>query len=371
VWIHGGSNRAGGPNDIVLSDVGKQLVIVGVRYRLGIFGFLSHPALTAEQGGSGNYGIMDQIAALRWVHDNIAKFGGDPANVTIAGESAGSQDVSLLLAAPAARGLFGKAIMESGTPGFGFPFRSLADGERLGRQADDLLKAGGDIARMRQMSVPALLAADLKLHDDALESDSFTWLRTTVDRNVFPSDPRALLEQAPPRPVIVGTNKIEFGVERPHRDALIAKAFGPNEGAARRYYNADQPLPPDDSRLGSLDLQIGTDIIFRCPGEHMAQLLSAKGAPIWRYEFDSAPNGGKTSHAVEISYAFGELSFAPGLSLKPYWINFAKSGDPNGAGLPQWPRFTAQAQQHVLFDAKGVTLEGPLRPQLCSLEDRL
>src|SRR5205085_9555853 len=152
VWIHGGSNRAGGPNDIVLSDVGKQLVIVGVRYRLGIFGFLSHPALTAEQGGSGNYGIMDQIAALRWVHDNIAKFGGDPANVTIAGESAGSQDVSLLLAAPAARGLFGKAIMESGTPGFGFPFRSLADGERLGRQADDLLKAGGDIARMRQMS---------------------------------------------------------------------------------------------------------------------------------------------------------------------------------------------------------------------------
>src|SRR4051794_34778692 len=138
VWIHGGSNRAGGPNDIVLSDVGNQVVIVGVRYRLGIFGFLSHPALTAEQGASGNYGIMDQIAALRWVHDNIARFGGDPGNVTIAGESAGAQDVSLLLAAPEANGLFGKAIMESGTPGFGMTFRSLADAERIRLQAGDL-----------------------------------------------------------------------------------------------------------------------------------------------------------------------------------------------------------------------------------------
>jgi para-nitrobenzyl esterase len=371
VWIHGGSNRAGGPNDIVLSDVGTKVVIVGVRYRLGIFGFLSHPALTAEQGASGNYGIMDQIAALRWVHDNIGRFGGDAANVTIAGESAGSQDVSLLLAAPAARGLFEKAIMESGTPGFGLPFRSLRDAERIGMQADDLLKAGGSIAKMRAMSVPALLAVDLKLHDDSMESDDMMWLRTTVDGKVFPADPRMLLEQAPPRPVILGTNKIEFGSDREHRDALIAKAFGPNEAAARAYYHADQPSPPDDPRLGSLDEQIGTDIIFRCPTEHVAQLLSSRGAKVWRYEFDSAPNGARTSHAAEIPYAFWDSSFAPGLSLKPYWVNFFRTGDPNGTGLPQWPEFTGEAQQHVLFDAKGVTVEGPLRPQLCALEDRL
>lgn len=371
VWIHGGSNRAGGPNDIVLSDVGKQVVIVGVRYRLGIFGFLSHPALTAEQGGSGNYGIMDQVAALRWVHDNIARFGGDPANVTIAGESAGSQDVSLLLAAPAARGLFQKAIMESGTPGFGMPFRSLKEAERIGMQADDLLKAGGSIERLRHMSVPALLAVDLKLHEPAAVSDSMVWLRTTVDGKLFPTDPRTLLEAAPPRPVIVGSNKVEFGSDRVHRDEFIAKAFGANEAAARAYYRADQPDPPEDPRLGTLDEQIGTDIIFRCPAEHLAQLLAAKGAPVWRYEFDAAANGGKTSHAAEIGYAFGELSFAPGLSLKPYWIDFIRSGDPNVAGLPQWPRFTSDTQQHVLFDAKGVTVEGPLRPQLCSLGDAL
>ena len=142
VWIHGGSNRVGGPNDIILSDVGKQVVIVGVRYRLGILGFLSHRELTAEQGASGNYGLMDQIAALRWVNRNIARFGGDPADVTIAGESAGAQDVSLLLAAPSARPLFAKAIIESGSPGFGMPVRTLSEAERIGDQAADLLGPG-------------------------------------------------------------------------------------------------------------------------------------------------------------------------------------------------------------------------------------
>ena len=250
---------------------------------------------------------MDQIAALRWVHNNIAKFGGDPRNVTIAGESAGSQDASLLLAAPAARGLFEKAIMESGTPGFGMPFRSLQDAEHLGMQADDLLKASGSIERMRTMSVPALLAVDLKLHDDAMVSDSMTWLRITVDGKVLPTDPRALLEQAPPRPVIIGNNKVEFGADREHRDAFIAKSFGPNEAAARSYYGSENPNSAGDLRLGSLDEQIGTDITFRCPAEHLANLLSAKGSSVWRYEFDSAPNGAKTSHAAEIPYAFGRL----------------------------------------------------------------
>ena len=198
-----------------------------------------------------------------------------------------------------------------------------------------------------------------------------TWLRTTLDGKVLPADPRTLLEQAPARPAIIGSNKVEFGSDREHRDAFIAKTFGPNEEAARAYYHADQPEPPDDPRLGNLDEQIGTDITFRCPAEHLAELLSAKGAPVWRYEFDAAQDGGKTSHAAEISYAFGDSTFAPGQSLKPYWIAFIRSGDPNAQGLAQWPRFTPQTQQHILFDAKGATIEGTLRPQLCSLEDRL
>jgi para-nitrobenzyl esterase len=314
---------------------------------------------------------MDQIAALQWVQRNIAKFGGDPKHVTIAGESAGSQDVSLLLAAPAAAPLFSQAIMESGTPGFGIPFRSLTDAERIGAQADALLGAGGDIEKMRGMSVPALLAVDLQLHDDAIESDSALWLRMTVDGKVFPSDPRTLLEKAPAKAVILGSNRVEFGTNRPHRDSLIARAFGQREAEARAFYHADQPDPPADPRMGTLDDQIGTDVTFRCPTEKMAQILSAKGAPVWRYEFDGAPNGGKTSHAAEIPYAFGDSKLANGMALKPYWLNFMLHDDPNGSGLPQWPRFTPAAPAHVLFNDAGVSQLGALRPEICSLMDRI
>jgi para-nitrobenzyl esterase len=378
VWIHGGSNRFGGPGDTVLSDLGKQVVLVGIRYRLGIFGFLSHRELTAEQGGSGNYGLMDQVAALQWVQRNIAKFGGDPTHVTIAGESAGSQDVGLLLAAPAARPLFAQAIMESGTPDFGMPPRSLGDAERLGDQADALLGAGGDIEKMRRMSVAALLAVDLKLHDDAMEDDSLMWLRTTIDGKVLPASPRVLLESAPAKPLIIGSNRFELSLPggRTHQDAFVAKAIGRNEAAARQFYRLDQPEPAPDPRLGTVDDQIATDVTFRCPAEHMAEILSSKGAPVWRYEFDAAPGGGKTGHAVEIPYAFGDSKFAGGqspggLSLKPYWLNFVLNGDPNGTGLAQWPRFTPATHAHVLFSDSGVTPLRALRPAICTLLDRI
>jgi para-nitrobenzyl esterase len=373
VWIHGGSNRFGGPDDIILSDIGKQVVLVGIRYRLGIFGFLSHRKLSAEQGGSGDYGLMDQIAALQWVQRNIAKFGGDPARVTIAGESAGSQDVGLLLAAPAAWPLFEQAIMESGTPDFGMPPRSLVDAGRIGDQADALLGAGGDIEKMRRMSVPALLAVDLELHDDALEDDSYMWLRATIDGKVLPASPRALLASAPAKPLIIGSNRFELSLPggRTHQDAFVAKAFARNEDAARAYYRLDQPDPAADPRLGTRDEQIATDVTFRCPAGHMAEILSAKAAPVWRYEFDAAPGGGKTGHAVEIPYAFGDSTFGAGLSLAPYWLNFVLHGDPNGVGLAHWPRFTPATHAHVLFSDSGVTPLGALRPEICSLLERI
>ena len=373
VWIHGGSNRAGGPNDIVLSDVGSKVVIVGVRYRLGIFGFLSHRKLTAEQGASGNYALMDQLAALRWVRRNIAKFGGDPANVTIAGESAGSQDVSLLLLAPAARPLFARAIMESGTPGFGMPFRTLAEAESIGDQAGKLLGTGGSLLRLRRASAKALLAVDLKLHDPAAPDDSFVWLRTTVDGHYLPADPLQLLAQSPTKPVILGSNRLEFGLGGgpAERDRFIALAFGANAERAHAAYGLDRPAPPSDPRLGTRDEQIATDLVFRCPTARFASMMAAKGAPVWNYEFDSAPDGGKTSHAAEIGYAFGDKTFAPGLSLKPYWLNFIRTGDPNGGSLPHWPSFTAAQPRHVLFDANGVTPQGPLRPEYCSLDERI
>jgi para-nitrobenzyl esterase len=375
VWIHGGSNRAGSPGDIVASPmVADGIVLVGVRYRLGIFGFLPHRALAAEAGGStGNYALMDQIAALRWVRRNIARFGGDPANVTIAGESAGAQDVSLLLAAPAARGLFHKAIMESGTPGFGLPFRSLEEAERLGDQMDALLASGGDIGRLRHTSVPALLAADLKLQDDALEADDYMWLRTTIDGEVLPRSPAELIAEAPSRPAIVGSNRLELDLPggRPHRDAFVAKAFGKTEAQARLFYGLDRPDPPADPRLGTRDQQIATDLTFRCPGNALAAMLATNGAPVWRYEFDLAPNGGQTRHALEIGYAFGESRSAAGLSLRPYWVDFVKTGDPNSAAMPQWPRFAAANGAYLALEEGGFKASRGLRAEPCRLLDRL
>ena len=373
VWIHGGSNRAGGPNDIVLSDVGKQVVIVGVRYRLGIFGFLSHRRLTAEQGASGNYGLMDQLAALKWVKRNIARFGGDPKNITIAGESAGSQDVSLALLEPGARGLFQRAIMESGTPGFGMRFRSLHEAEAVGAETDTLLNTGGDIAQLRQVPARDLLAADLKLHDPGAPDDSFLWLRTTIDGKAIPRDPRRLLAEAPAKPIIIGSNRFEFGLGGGHaeRDRFIAEAFGMRASQARAVYRLDRPDPAADPRLGTRDEQIATDVIFRCPAQRFATVMAAKGAPVWNYEFDAAPNGGKSSHAGEIAYAFGDSKLAHGLSLKPYWLNFMQTGNPNGDSLPPWPRFERDKPAHALFTDSGLAPLGALRPEVCSLLDTI
>ncbi|MEZ0244267.1 MAG: carboxylesterase family protein, partial [Sphingomonas sp.] len=198
VWIHGGSNFSGSGRGTVQSRItDRGVVLVAIQYRLGLLGFLAHRGAAAEAGGhAGNYGLMDQIAALRWVQANIAKFGGDPANVTIFGESAGAQDVSLLLAAPQARGLFAKAIMESGTPGFGMPPRPLENALTLGDQAQQLLHAGS-IAEMRKRPLADLLAADLKLNDPSLVANDFRWLRTAIDGAVITRAPRDLLAEAP------------------------------------------------------------------------------------------------------------------------------------------------------------------------------
>ena len=173
--------------------------------------------------------------------------------------------------------------------------------------------------------------------------------------------------------MIVGSNRIELEVPggRNHRDAFVAKAFGAKAALATAYYRMDRPDAPDDPRFGSLDQQIGTDVNFRCPATHFAQIMAAKGAPVWRYEFDAAADGGKTSHAAEIPYAFGDAKLAGGLSLTPYWLNFIRSGEPNGSGVPQWPRFMSAARKELIFSDSGVSAQGPVHPQICAMLDNL
>ena len=375
VWIHGGSNRAGSARGTVLSGIGAgKVVLVSIQYRLGILGFLAHRGAAAEAGGhAGNYGLMDQIAALRWVRDNVANFGGDPENVTIFGHSAGAQDVTLLLAAPEARGLFHKAIAQSGTPGFGIPFRSLESALEIGDQADKLLDGGGSIEMLRRTSLPALLAADLKLADPGLPSNDFLWLNTVIDGAVLPRSPRELLAEGPRRPVIIGSNRAEFADDKPDWDKALAARFGANAARARAFYGIGSGAV-EDERLGPAWLQFGTDWTFRCPAGRVAELLARIGSPVWRYELDlNAEDGGRTRHGAELAYVLGEARFRSGnfdTSLQDYWTNFARTGDPNGE-LPHWPAFTGKGRAHVLFDAAGVHREAMLREPICSMLEEL
>jgi para-nitrobenzyl esterase len=363
VWIHGGSNRAGSAGETVRSSLARRgVVLVAVQYRLGLLGYLPHRALAGEQGGhAGNYGLMDQIAALRWVQANIARFGGDPAQVTIFGESAGAQDVGLLLAAPETKGLFARAILQSGTPSFGLSWRPLNEALRLGDQLDAVMGTDGSIAPLRAASAHALLEADKALHDPALQHDDFLWLRTTIDGAVLSRDPRALLLEAPKRPVIIGSNRAEFGLPggRAHRDADVDDAFGPNAEKARAFYRLDQPDPAPDPRLGDRDLRISTDILFRCPAGHLSDLLSGAGWPVWRYEFDMAPDGGRSFHGADIGFVMEG-------ALQPYWLAFAQAGKPG----PAWPAY-APGRRHAMFDARGLTASANLAATPCDWMDRI
>ncbi len=376
VWIHGGSNKAGSPRGMVHSSlVQRGVVVVGIRYRLGLLGFLSHRAFAAEaNGASGNYGLMDQMAALAWVRANIASFGGDPGNITITGESAGSMDVGLLLAAPGARTLFDKAGMESGTPQFGMPPRPLAEALAIGDQLQNLLGVS-DASALRRASVAALIAADDQLVDPAINLPGYIWLRPTIDGAVLPDTPARLLAAAPSRPLLIGTNRIELTVPGGDAERYIDVMFPLNRAAANTWYASPRT---DDPRLGDAGQILSADGTFRCPAGRMAALVSDGGAPVWRYEFDYGPNGGLTTHAHEIGYIFGDarIGTTPPLHLQDYWVNFARTGNPNGAGadgtpLPRWPGFSARRPVHIRFGPDTITTGTNLGGTPCAYTDAL
>jgi len=375
VWIHGGGNRGGDGAGVVNSAiVANGIVLVGIQYRLGALGFLSHPALTREGGGaSGNYGLMDQQAALRWVQRNIARFGGDPANVTIFGQSAGSQDIGLQLLSPGGRGLFRRAIMESGTPGFGVAPRTLAQNEALGR----IIVAGaggdpaGDAAALRRLPVAALVRASEKADVPDLPDDSFIWLQAVVDGAVLTETPAATLTRGGGAavPLLIGVNARELtlhgGVAR--ADAEITQAFGPAAPAARHFYGLDGRAAAQDPRLGDLGTILSNDVNFRCPTVAMTRRWAQAGRPVWQYHFDyTGPDGAPVTHGSEL----GPVLSAPKPDVPPlraYWLNFARSGDPNGAGLPHWPGYDEQARRYLGFVNGGPQPGADLRGAICDL----
>ena len=375
VWIHGGANWAGSARGTVESSLVEQgVVLVSIQYRLGAFGFLSHPGLTAEGGGaSGNYALMDQIAALRWVRDNIARFGGDPGNVTIFGHSAGGQDVGLLMVAPQARGLFAKAIEQSGTAGFGLPPRTLAQNEKLGI---DLAQAVGakDLAGLRAASGPAVLAAADGLKPP-IDDDGFIWLQAVVDGAVIrepPADTLSAGRQAAV-PLIVGNSARELPLYGgpSNAPAWVKTNYGSGADRALALYGiaADRAAASD-----AMADQIADDTGFRCPAAWVAARQVAAGQPVWRYELGvAAPGSGPVRHGSELAFVFDTppagATEAAWPRLRAYWANFARTGDPNTPGLTPWPSHGDDARA-LAFTPSGPTPTRDDRGAFCRLLPR-
>jgi para-nitrobenzyl esterase len=381
VWIYGGGFAFGATN-LPLYD-GKNLaqrgvVLVSIAYRVGPLGFMAHPALTLEgRGSSGNYGLADQIAGLKWVRANIARFGGDPANVTIFGESAGGISVSMLAASPAAKGLFQKAISESGgnfgpvrvseTDG-GLNMRSLSSTEAQGSALLQELGAA-DIKAARALSAAAIqkLAGPMGRY----------W--PTVDGRLIAGDQYGLYQarRFNDTPVLMGSNSDEGSLFMPPKvtpDEFVAAIRAGYAQKADAVLAAYPHATEAEARQAMANVFRETAFAWPTWTWSRFQARQGKGA-VYVYYFDHKtprdPNG--SNHGDEMRFVFGNhvQPFEPAnprdqeltAQFMGYWTNFAKTGDPNGPGLPEWPRFTsANAEVMALGDRTGAMAQPNLAP---------
>ncbi|QOZ71254.1 carboxylesterase/lipase family protein [Bradyrhizobium arachidis] len=337
VFIHGGGFVSGTAND-PLFDGAKLaqagLIVVTVNYRLGALGWLSHSELS--DGGSGNYGLMDQIAALHWVHDNIAAFGGDPGNVTLFGSDAGATSIALLMLSAPSRDLFQKAILQS-VPGRS-QLRSAQEAEAVGRQ---FAAALGPQTDLRAAEPRRLLAAQKHLLEKSPHGFAPFIDGALVSGDVaegFAAGHESRI------PLIIGSNDDEtgFDTELDVKEALAAS--GATSEALRKLY-------PDLAKPSELAARFYTDKVFSEPVRLLARLHAASGAPTFRYRFAYVPEARRANpeggHGRELQLIFG-VEGVPGAGIfsrrdreiasrmRSYWINFVKSGDPNGPDLPRW-----------------------------------
>jgi para-nitrobenzyl esterase len=366
VWIHGGALVTGESNDYDPAKlVGNNAIVVTINYRLGALGFLAHPALASHPGGpSGDYGLMDQQAALRWVQRNISQFGGDPRNVTIFGESAGGLSVLSQLASPGARGLFAKAIVESGA--YNLTQAPLATAEAAGEAfATSAGCASQTAACLRSLPVATILA-----------NQTATGYTPDIDGRVLTQSIGTALSsgQFNRVPVIDGTNHDEWRlfvaeselegapVTAANYQAMIASTLQVTPAIAA-VIAAQYPLsayPSPSVALGA----VGTDAIFACPALTVDNSVS-KYVPTFAYEFNdenapelflppvSFPYG--AAHASELQYLFGLPNAVPlssaqqqlAAAMQGYWTNFAKRGFPSSFGEPLWPHFDSTGQRMI------------------------
>ncbi len=361
VWIYGGGFTSGG-SAVPIYDgeamAKKGIVFVSINYRVGVFGFLAHPELTKESGNnaSGNYGLMDQIAALKWVQKNIAAFGGDAGNVTIAGQSAGSMSVNCLVASPLAKSLIHKAIAQSGAS-FTNGNRTLQSAEEEGRKIMQSLNASS-ISEMRKMPAEELMKKAQGFRGPVI--DGYVLPEPIV--NIFKLGKENKVS------LITGWNEDEglmFGSPKKAVDFIkeANEKYGADAQVFLKFYPAD-----NDSIAAVSQLKLSRDMIFGVHNYTWANIESGNGSKVFVYRFVRKPPAtGEyvkygAFHTGEVPYAYDNLQFLNrpwepvdkklATIMSSYWANFAKTGNPNGKDLPVWDAYNTTSKKVIMLDVQ-------------------